>query len=102
MSATRRERVGIRELRQHASKYVEMAEHGITIDITRRGDIVAQLVTYKHARNEEEEALQELYDSGLLEPERVPGNLLDIVPVKPSPGMSATEMLLKMREEERF
>src|SRR5919197_880041 len=99
MSSARRERVGIRELRQHASKYVEMAERGITIDITRRGDVVAQLINYQHGRNTEEEALQELYDSGLLEPAPMSGSVLDIVPVKPSTGVSATEMLLQMREE---
>jgi antitoxin (DNA-binding transcriptional repressor) of toxin-antitoxin stability system len=103
MSATRRERVGIRELRQHASKYVEMAERGITIDITRRGAVVAQLVNYPHGtKNEEEEALQELYDSGLLRPAEDPEDLLNVVPVKSSSGISATDMLLQMREEERF
>jgi hypothetical protein len=30
-------RIGIRELRQHASIYVDLAEKGYTVDITNRG-----------------------------------------------------------------
>lgn len=37
-------RIGIRELRQHASVYVDLAEKGYTVDITNRGRLVAQLV----------------------------------------------------------
>ena len=39
-----RHRIGIRELRQHASVYVDLAEKGYTVDITNRGRLVAQLV----------------------------------------------------------
>ncbi len=37
-------RIGIRELRQHASVYVDLAEKGQTVDITNRGRLVARLV----------------------------------------------------------
>jgi prevent-host-death family protein len=38
------ERVGLRELRQHASQYVDRAASGETIEITVRGRLVAMLV----------------------------------------------------------
>lgn len=99
MGTTETKQIGIRELRQNASQYVEMAERGIDIVVTRRGKIVAKLVGYQHRPPD---PLQELYDSGLLEPPRLPGNLLDIVPMKSTSGVSATEVLLQMRDEERF
>src|SRR5690349_9238926 len=41
--APARHRIGIRELRQEASVYVNLAEKGYTVDITNRGRLVAQL-----------------------------------------------------------
>ena len=38
------QRIGIRELRQHASVYVDLVERGYTVDITNRGRLVAQMV----------------------------------------------------------
>lgn len=104
MSATTdRSTIGIRELRQNASKYVAMAEQGITVDIARRGLIVASLVPWKHStRSKEEDALQELYDAGILEPARVSGSVLDIVPVKGTSDVSLSDIIVQMREEERF
>jgi prevent-host-death family protein len=37
-------KIGIRELRQHASRYVERVRGGETIDVTLRGMVVARLV----------------------------------------------------------
>ncbi|MGH3656570.1 MAG: type II toxin-antitoxin system Phd/YefM family antitoxin [Micromonosporaceae bacterium] len=98
MSATERHVIGIRELRQNASKYIAMVEQGTDVYIARRGDIVAQMIPF----HKKQDPLQDLYDSGLLRPAEHPGSVLDIVPVKPTSGISATEMLLQMRGEERF
>jgi prevent-host-death family protein len=38
------ERIGLRELRQHASRYVDRAAGGEPIEITVRGRLVAMLV----------------------------------------------------------
>src|SRR5487761_876551 len=38
------QRIGIRELRQHASVYVDLVERGYTVDITNRGRLVARHV----------------------------------------------------------
>lgn len=38
------ETIGIRELRQHASRYLERVERGETLEVTDRGRPVARLV----------------------------------------------------------
>src|ERR1700731_1528264 len=93
-------RIGIRELRQHASVYVDLAEKGQTVDITNRGRLVAQLVPAK----EPESPLERLIAAGIIEPAEEPGNLLDVDPLPPLPPgkPTATEILLQMREEERY
>jgi prevent-host-death family protein len=93
-------RIGIRELRQHASVYVDLAERGYTVDITNRGRLVAQLVPAK----DPESPLERMIAAGIIEPTEDPGDLLDIEPAPPvAPGQpTASEILLQMREEERY
>jgi prevent-host-death family protein len=93
-------RIGIRELRQHASLYVDLAEKGYTVDITNRGHLVARLVPAK----EPESPLERLIAAGIIEPAEEEGDLLDIEPGPPvPPGQpTASEILLQMREEERY
>jgi prevent-host-death family protein len=38
------ERIGVRELRQHASRYIEKVKAGETVEVTDRGHLVALLV----------------------------------------------------------
>jgi prevent-host-death family protein len=38
------ETIGVRELRQHASRYLERVRHGETLEVTDRGRPVARLV----------------------------------------------------------
>jgi prevent-host-death family protein len=93
-------RIGIRELRQHASVYVDLAEKGQTVDITNRGRLVARLVPAGDA----ESPLERLIAAGIIEPAEDPGRLLDIEPGPPvPPGQpAASEILQQMREEERY
>src|SRR5437764_9024225 len=77
--ATRR--IGIRELRQHASVYVDLAEKGYTVDITNRGRLVAQLVPVR----EPDSPLERLIAAGIIEPAEEPGGVGDLEPY-PSPG----------------
>jgi prevent-host-death family protein len=93
-------RIGIRELRQHASVYVDLAEKGQTVDITNRGRLVAQLVPAKEA----DSPLERLIAAGIIEVAQNPGDLLDIDPAPPVPPgrPTASEILLHMREEERY
>jgi prevent-host-death family protein len=93
-------RIGIRELRQHASIYVDLAEKGQTVDITNRGRLVARLVPAGDA----ESPLERLIAAGVLRPAEDPGSLLDIEPAPPVPlgQPTASEILQQMREDERY
>ncbi len=71
-----RRRIGIRELRQHASVYVDLAEKGYTVDITNRGRLVAQLVPVREPGS----PLERLIAAGIVEPADEPGGVGDIEP----------------------
>ena len=71
-----RQRIGIRELRQHASVYVDLAERGYTVDITNRGRLVAQLVPVREPGS----PLERLIAAGIIEPAEEPGGAGDIEP----------------------
>src|SRR5690348_9963780 len=64
-----RHRIGIRELRQEASVYVNLAEKGYTVDITNRGRLVAQLVPVREPGS----PLERLIAAGIVEPAEEPG-----------------------------
>ena len=76
-----RHRIGIRELRQHASVYVDLAEKGYTVDITNRGRLVAQLVPVRGPGS----PLERLIAAGIIEPAEEPGGVGDLEPY-PAPG----------------
>jgi prevent-host-death family protein len=76
-----RHRIGIRELRQHASVYVDLAEKGYTVDITNRGRLVAQLVPVREPGS----PLERLIAAGIIEPAEEPGGVGDLEPY-PSPA----------------
>jgi prevent-host-death family protein len=44
------ERIGVRELRQHASRYLDRVKAGETVEVTERGRLVALLVPPQPAR----------------------------------------------------
>ena len=94
------QRIGIRELRQHASIYVDLAEKGQTVDITNRGRLVARLVPAGDA----ESPLERLIAAGVLRPAEDPGSLLDIEAAPPVPPgrPTASEILQQMREDDRY
>jgi antitoxin (DNA-binding transcriptional repressor) of toxin-antitoxin stability system len=78
-----RHRIGIRELRQQASVYVDLAEKGYTVDITNRGRLVAQLIPVREPGS----PLERLIAAGIVEPADEPGGVGDLEPY-PSPGGS--------------
>ena len=71
-----RRRIGIRELRQHASVYVDLAEKGYTVDITNRGRLVAQLVPVREPGS----PLERLIAAGIIEPAEEAGGIGDLEP----------------------
>ena len=82
-----RHRIGIRELRQHASVYVDLAEKGYTVDITNRGRLVAQLVPVREPGS----PLERLIAAGIIEPAEEPGGVGDLEPYPaPAGGWSAS------------
>jgi prevent-host-death family protein len=92
------ERIGIRELRQHASRYVAMAKAGMRVPVTDRGKLVAYLVPAEEARS----VYERLVAAGRVRP--AVGNLLDLLPPPPAdPGEpSLSETLQQMRDEEDY
>jgi prevent-host-death family protein len=88
------ERIGVRELRQHASKHLERVERGESLEVTEHGRPVAWLipVTGDHWRD--------LEARGLVS--SATGDLLDVDPVVlPPGGPTASEVLETMRADER-
>jgi|HubBroStandDraft_1064217.scaffolds.fasta_scaffold72677_3 prevent-host-death family protein len=69
-------KIGIRELRQHASVYVDLAEKGYTVDITNRGRLVARLVP----AGEVGSPLERLIAAGILEPAEEAGGATGLDP----------------------
>jgi prevent-host-death family protein len=89
-------RIGIRELRQHASVYVDLAEKGYTVDITNRGRLVAQLVPVREPGS----PLERLIAAGIVEPAEEGGGVGDLepYPAPPAGQPTASEILARLRE----
>jgi prevent-host-death family protein len=69
------QRIGVRELRQQASRYLARVRDGESFEITANGTPVAQLVPVQAT------GIDALYASGYLRPAQQPGTLLDIQPI---------------------
>lgn len=92
------ESIGIRELRQHASRYIAMAKAGQRVPVTERGKLVAYLVPAQEPRS----IFEQMVAAGQVR--RAEGNLLDLLPPPPrEPGeRPLSEVLREMRDEERY
>lgn len=93
------ETIGIRELRQNASKYVAKVKQGQRIAVTERGELVAYLEPVDEPRT----TFQRLLAAGQVRP--ATGNILDHIDdvLAAEPGEeSLSESLRQMRDEERF
>src|ERR1700723_521167 len=88
--------IGIRELRQHASIYVDLAEKGYTVDITNRGRLVAQLVPVRELGS----PLERLIAAGIIEPAEEGGGVADLdpYPAPPADQPTASEILSQLRQ----
>lgn len=88
--------IGVRELRQNASRYLREVKRGETVEVTERGEPIARLVPIP-----EESTHERLVAEGRIRPGR--GNLLDVIhPVEPKPGVPLpSEVLEQMRADER-
>lgn len=52
-------RIGVRELRQHASRYLDRVKSGETVEVTERGRLIALLVPPEPARDARERLIAE-------------------------------------------
>jgi len=89
------ERIGVRELRQHASRYLSMVKGGETVEITERGELVALLVSPHPAVV----ARDRLVASGLLTPAKAPFQLPVRRDLGDGKGQSASAALEDLRAE---
>jgi prevent-host-death family protein len=80
------QRIGIRELRQQASVYVDLVERGYTIDITNRGRLVAQLVPVR----DPESPLERWIARGVIERAEDEGSILEVDPYPVPAGSPAS------------
>jgi prevent-host-death family protein len=94
------ERIGIRELRQNASVYVDMVwREGVTVEITNRGRLAARIVPVE----ESSDTLGDLVRAGIVERPDSPGGLRGVRPLPSLPdGPTLSDVLLQARDEERY
>ena len=90
------ESVGVRELRQNASKVLDQVKDGAIIEITEHGVPVARILPITKS------LYDEYIESGLIKPARNPD-------WRPHPGRAkmpgsktSTQVLMEMRAEERY
>jgi prevent-host-death family protein len=90
-------RVGVRELRQNLSVYLRRVKQGESLDVTEHGRPVARLVPARAATHWEQ-----MVADGRITPAKA--RLEDLPPPpEASPGApTLTEVLLQMRDEERW
>jgi prevent-host-death family protein len=91
-------RVGVRELRQNLSVYLDRVKEGESLEVTEHGRPVARLVPNPPPQMSR---LQHLIAEGRATPAK--GDLLDIQPIRLPPGAPlASDILSEMRDEERW
>ncbi len=84
------ERVGVRELRQHASRYLDRVKAGESIEVTERGTPVAMLIPVVR-----DEIRDRLVQDGRLSPARGPRRLPEPVEAP----RSTAEILDELRSD---
>jgi prevent-host-death family protein len=88
------ERIGVRELRQHASRYLDKVKAGETVEVTERGELIALLVPPP----KETLARERLIAAGILKPATRPFRMPSPAPARAGEP-TAEEMLDEVREE---
>lgn len=90
------ERIGVRELRQHASRYLARVSAGESLEVTDRGRTVAHLVPATG------DPWDDLVARGLVTLPTPGADLLDVAPHELATGsLSASDVLAALRADER-
>ena len=93
------ERIGVRELRQHASRYLARVKAGETVEVTERGELVALLTPPGAGRSTRDG----LISAGRLIPASSPtGTLRTRRPLPVAAGEPTNQDLLDAGREERL
>jgi prevent-host-death family protein len=93
------EKIGVRELRRNINKYLRRVAAGESFLVTERGKPLAVLDPPQSPTS----LLDEMVASGELIPPENPGGILSTDPLPPLElGFSASEVLQRMRDEERY
>ena len=87
------ERIGLRELRQNASRYIARVAQGETVEVTQRGRLVARIVPAG------EDTWEDLILRGEVVPPASSDDLLDVAPL--DYGFDASAALQRLRADER-
>jgi prevent-host-death family protein len=92
-------RIGVRELRQNASRYLALVKAGHTVEVTERGELIALLVPAQRSHS----ARDQLIGAGRLIPAARPtGRVRSPRPVPIAPGQATNQELLDAEREERL
>jgi prevent-host-death family protein len=92
-------RIGVRELRQNASRYLALVKAGETVEVTERGELVALLAPPEGPRG----ARDRMIAAGMLVPATSPsGRLRSPRPVAIAAGEPRNQELLDASREERL
>ncbi len=93
------ERIGVRELRQNASRYLALVKAGETVEVTERGVLVALLAPPGGSRSTRDR----LVAAGRIIPATSPtGRLRSPRPVPIAAGEPTNQELLNAEREERL
>ena len=87
------DRIGVRELRQHASRYLERVAHGESLEVTDRGRPIARLVPI------ETDSWSTMISTGRVTPAEEDGDITAELPG--DYDVDASALLEQMRAEER-
>ncbi len=87
------DRIGVRELRQHASRYLARVANGEVLEVTDRGRPVAHIVPIAN------DAWSDLIESGRVVPAEDDSDIADEAPA--DYGVDASAVLGAMRADER-
>ncbi len=92
-------RIGVRELRQHASRYLALVKAGETVEVTERGELVALLAPPAGDRS----ARDRMVAAGRLVPATgQTGRVRSPRPVPVAAGEPTNQELLEAEREERL
>lgn len=89
-------RIGIRELRQHASRYIERVRQGETIQVTDNGTLVAELIPVSQARTTRERLLRDGQLIAAQQPFQIP------TPIATNVGAPSNAQILDELRSDRF